>query len=81
MPKFMIQHREFDISVADFEEKMKLVADKKRFPKMHSVEINGKLFSLKQPIAAVTGLPPADITNIEAYLILEKLGYPINFHP
>lgn len=81
MAKFIIQQREFDIPVADFEEKMKHVATKKRFQKKHSVEINGKLFPLKQPIAAVTGLALADITMIEAYLILEKLGYHINFHP
>jgi len=47
---------------------------------MHSVEINGKAFSLKQPILAVTGLSAMKITMLEAYLILEKLGYNINFH-
>lgn len=80
MPKFMINKQEIHINVKEFEDKMKNVEPKKQFRKMHSVEINGKLFPLKQPLVATTGLSPVDITMLEAYLILEKLGYRINFH-
>lgn len=80
MPKFMINKQEIYINVKELEEKMENVETKRRFRKMHSVEINGKLFPLKQPILAMTGLSAIDITMLEAYLILEKLGYRISFH-
>lgn len=80
MLKFMIQKQEIYINGKEIEEKMKNVEPMKHFRKIHSVEINGKLFPLKQPILAATGLSAMDITMVDAYLILEKLGYPIKFH-
>lgn len=76
----MINKQEIHINVKELEDKMRNMETKKQFRKMHSVEINGKLFPLKQPLVVTTGVSPVDITMLEAYLILEKLGYRINFH-
>ena len=80
MPKFIIQGQEFHINVKELEEKMMNVKPKEHFENMHSVEIKGKLFPLKQPILVTTGLSTTEITMLEAYMILEKLGYSIDFH-
>ena len=80
MPKFTIQGQEFNITAKELEEKMVKVQPEKHFKKMHSVEINGNLFPLKQPVLVTTGLSAAEITMLEAYIILEKLGYSIEFH-
>ena len=80
MPEFIINKREIYIDIKELEEKMKNIEPEECFSKMHSVEINGKVFPLKQPLVAATGLSTLDITMVEAYLIFEKLGYPISFH-
>lgn len=80
MMKFIINNQEFDIRIKELEEKIKNMTPKKTFKNMHSVEINGRLFPLKEPIVMVTGLSAVDIPMVDAYLILEKLGYPISFH-
>jgi len=80
MPKFIIQGQEFHINVKELEEKMLNIKPKKYFKNKHSVEVNGKLFPLKQPILVTTGLLASEVTMLEAYMILEKLGYSINFH-
>jgi len=80
MPKFIIQGQEFHINVKELERKMMNEKPKKHFKNMHLVEIKGKLFPLKQPILVTTGLSTTEITMLEAYMILEKLGYSIDFH-
>lgn len=80
MPNFIIQGKEVYINVKELEEKMMNVAPKKVFRNEHSVKISGRLFPIKQPILMITGLLAGEVTMLEAYMILDELGYSIDFH-
>jgi len=80
MPKFIIKSQEFDITMDDIEENLRNIEPQKRPRNMYMVKINGKFFPIKQPIIAATGLSLMEVTMLDAYLIMEKLGYRIQFY-
>lgn len=80
MAVFTIQGHEFTISMEDIEQKMATLEPALISDTMYTVKISGKVFPLKQPVMEVTGLTAEILTTLDAFSILDSLGYPVKFH-
>ncbi len=79
MSIFNIRGREFHIRVQDVES---MAADLQPQPLAkltHVVRINGRAFPIRPLVAALTKLPVNEISSLDAYGILDRLGYLIQF--
>lgn len=45
--------------------------------RVHGVEVEGKLYPVKQAFACVTGLDPLDFTTQQARSVFERLGLTV----
>jgi len=80
LPEFCIRGISFDISIHNLE---RTAANMQTLPMnkiTHTVEIGGKIFPIRQLLAEITGLSIKEISPLDAYRILEKLGYSIQYH-
>lgn len=75
MVQITIRGRKFDISKQDIINAVK--GEEPRNIKSYSVEINGKDFPIKQPVELATKLPAIAFTSMDAYRLLDKLGFEI----
>lgn len=79
MPIFNLCRQEFTISVQDVEVMATTLQPLPVLKLTHIVEINGKIFPIRQLVAEVTGLSITAIIPLDAYKILGKLGYQIQY--
>lgn len=78
--KLSVLGHEYVISKEELEQKMlDLEPEMPPRPRLHVAKIGGRMFPIKQAILAVTGLTDRMITTLEAYKVLEELGYRIWF--
>lgn len=45
--------------------------------RQHAVEVDGRLYPVKQVLACATGLDRLDFTSAQARSILKRLGFPL----
>jgi len=75
LPKFNIRGCDFDICAQDVELTAASLQPQPLLKLTHTVEIGGKVFPIRQLVAAVTGLPVNAVASLDAYKMLDKFGY------
>jgi len=76
MARFTIRGNSYEIGKEDIRQ---AVEGKAPGPiRTYYLEVNSKKYPIKQVLALVTGLPPISFTSVDAYRILDKLGYKID---
>jgi len=79
LPKFSIRGRTYSICVQDVENMVAKLQPQSLSKLTHVVKIHGKFFPIKQLVAAVTGLSVYEFSLLDAYKILDQLGYFIQY--
>lgn len=79
MATFIIQEQDFNISASDVEGTALNLEPQPLTKLTHTVVIEGKVFPVRQLISEVTGLPLDRISALDAYKILDKLGFLIQY--
>lgn len=75
MPNFVIHGHSYNVDADTIEEALKGCES---WPvTKYFVEVDGHRYPIKQVIATVCGIPPISFTSMDAYRILEKLGYKV----
>jgi hypothetical protein len=74
MAKVVLQGREYYIERADLERKALTLEPLPLTKFTHFIEIGGRIFPIKQLLAAGLSVSPEEMTPLEAYRILEQLG-------
>jgi len=73
--KFTIRCKSYVVEKKDVVERMK--GEKPGDIDKYYVDIGGKKYPIKQVIEVVCGIPLIGFTSMDAYRILEKLGFKI----
>jgi hypothetical protein len=73
--QFILGGKRFNVEARDIEKKMN-GADPETV-RMHAVKVAGRLYPVKQVVAAVTGLSKADFNSHQAHQILRRLGMDV----
>jgi hypothetical protein len=79
LPKFTIRGRTFRIRVQDVETAVTSLQPEPLSRLTPVVKINGKIFPIKQLVAAITGLSVYEVSSLDAYRLLDQLGYFIQY--
>jgi hypothetical protein len=74
---FTLKGRTFECRKQDFVEAVRGVLPS-RIQK-YSVVLSGKRYPIRQVLATVTGLPAIAITSQDAYRVLDKFGFAVDF--
>lgn len=80
MPKFKVLGQEYIIEVEDIERTAFSLMPNEINKYTHVVELLGKKFPIIQLISATVEIPEDMLIPLDAYKILGKLGYSIEFH-
>lgn len=79
MATFIVCGQEYEITRKELEQRTNFIPKQTTQKMCHVVEINGKEYPIKQLLVELTGLPEHEIIPLDAYRVLDSLGYEIKF--
>lgn len=79
MPIFLLGDNEYEITKEEVDRQAMRLEPGLIAGRNYSVVVGGKVFPIKQLITEIVNMPSGAVTTMDAYTVLTKLGYEVEF--